>query len=65
MLKTTSLCGVAAVLLLYGGHFAHAQADTVVVQWNDVTLQAIRDTHPAPTIAARALAVVDTCMYDA
>lgn len=40
-------------------------ADTIVVQWNDITLTGIRDTHPGPPIVARMLAVVDTCMYDA
>ena len=42
-----------------------AAADTIVVQWNDVSLQNIRDTHPGPPIVARMLAIVDTCMYDA
>ena len=40
-------------------------ADTIVVQWNDQSLQAIRDTHPGPTIMARMLAITHTCMYDA
>ncbi len=40
-------------------------ADTVVVQWDSATLQAIRVTHPGPPIVARALAVAHTCMYDA
>jgi hypothetical protein len=38
---------------------------TVVVAWNTVALQAIRDLHPGPPMAARALAIVHTCMYDA
>ena len=40
-------------------------ADTIVVQWNDQALQAIRDTHPGPPIVARMLAITHTCMYDA
>ena len=40
-------------------------ADSVVVDWDNVTLQAIRDTHPGPPIVARALAIVHTCAYDA
>ena len=40
-------------------------ADTVIVQWNDQALQAIRDTHPGPPIVARMLAVTNTCMFDA
>lgn len=38
---------------------------TAVVQWNDAALQAIRDTHPGPPMVARALAIVNTCMFDA
>jgi hypothetical protein len=45
---------------------AHAATnDTIVVQWNDATLQAIRDTHPGPPMVARDLAIVSTAMYDA
>ncbi len=43
---------------------AHA-ADTVVVTWNEVALEAIRDTHPGPPMVARMLAITHTCMYDA
>jgi hypothetical protein len=39
--------------------------DNVVLKWNEVTLQAIRDTRPLPTVAARALAMVHTAIYDA
>lgn len=61
----TIISRTAAVLMsLYAYHAAQA-ADTIVVQWNDVALQAIRDTRPGPPITARALAVIDTCMYDA
>jgi hypothetical protein len=44
---------------------ADATGDNVVVQWDQVALQAIRDTRPLPTVAARALAVVHTAVYDA
>ena len=40
-------------------------ADTIVVQWNDSALQAIRETHPGPPIVARALAMLHTSMFDA
>jgi hypothetical protein len=40
-------------------------ADTPVVQWNDVLLEAIRQSKPGPPIVARALAIVHTAMYDA
>ena len=53
---------ILAVLACASG--AHAQA-TLVVQWNEVTLQAVRNTRFAPTLTARALAIVHTCMYDA
>ena len=43
-----------------------AEADGDVSRvWNKVTLQAIIDTQPSPTVAARALAVINTCMFDA
>jgi len=37
----------------------------VVIQWNNAALQAIRDVNPGPTVAARALAIMHTAMYDA
>src|SRR2546430_125083 len=42
-----------------------ADLPTVVVQWNNATLQAIRNTRPGPPMVARALAIVHTCIYDA
>jgi hypothetical protein len=39
--------------------------DQLVLQWNEATLQAIRETQPAIPVAARALAIVHTCMFDA
>jgi len=38
---------------------------TVVLTWNEAVLAAIRASRPAPPVAARALAVVHTAMYDA
>ena len=40
-------------------------ADNIVVQWNNVTLHAIRATQAGPPQAARMLAMTHTCMYDA
>ena len=40
-------------------------SDNVVLQWDNAALQAIRATKPGPPIAARALAIVHTAMYDA
>jgi hypothetical protein len=44
---------------------AAASGTDVVIQWNNAVLQAIRNVNPGPTIAARALAITHTCMYDA
>ena len=38
---------------------------TVVVQWDEVALQAVRQTRLGPPMVARALAIVHTAMYDA
>lgn len=42
-----------------------AAGNTVVTQWNEAALEAIRVTHPGPPIVARSLAITHTCMYDA
>lgn len=39
--------------------------DQVVIQWNNAILQAIRVLQPPMPVAARALAIVHTCMFDA
>src|SRR5947208_8627105 len=39
--------------------------DNVVFQWNEATLDAIRNTKSAPPIAARAFAITHTAMFDA
>lgn len=44
---------------------APAYHDSVVIQWDNALLQAIRDTKPGPPIVARDLAIVHTAMYDA
>jgi Domain of unknown function (DUF6851) len=44
---------------------ARAAGDSVVLVWNQQVLDTIKDTRTAPTIAARALAVVHTAVYDA
>lgn len=40
-------------------------ATDMVIDWNNVALEAIRDSSTAPPIAARALAIVQTSVYDA
>jgi hypothetical protein len=42
-----------------------SRAPTIVVQWDKVALQAIRNTGPGPTVEARHLAVLHTAIYDA
>lgn len=54
---------LACVMLL--GTAGAAQAATVVTDWNDEALEAIRTTKPGPTVVARALAITNTAMYDA
>jgi hypothetical protein len=38
---------------------------SVAVKWNQAALQGVRDTKLGAPVVARALAMVDTCMYDA
>lgn len=55
-----------AVALLPVGAPARATADlNPVVRWNRILLHTIRETETPPTVAARALAVLHTCIYDA
>lgn len=37
----------------------------IVTDWNEVLLEAIRVTKPGPPMAARSIAIVYTCMFDA
>lgn len=39
--------------------------DNAVLLWNEALLQAVRDTKPGPTVVARAIAVVQTSVFDA
>jgi hypothetical protein len=55
---------VLVLAVLASASAARAQG-TLVVQWNEATLQAVRNTRFGPTLTARALAIVHTCMYDA
>jgi hypothetical protein len=41
------------------------RAPNIVVYWDQVALRSIRTSHPGPTVAARALAMVHTAIYDA
>jgi hypothetical protein len=44
---------------------AAASMTGTVLGWNRLALQAIRSTQPGPPLAARALAILHTCMYNA
>jgi hypothetical protein len=44
---------------------ARAATDNLVLAWNEEALESIRKLPPAPTVAARALAIVHTAIYDA
>ena len=54
----------SAVFIASAASIAHAE-DNAVIRWNQAVLDAIRTTHPGPTVVARSLNVVHTCMFDA
>jgi hypothetical protein len=72
MPKLTTVIGLVLILALglvtTVGRPEPARAaigDNLVLVWNEETLEAIRKLPPAPTVAARALAIVHTAIYDA
>ncbi|MDQ3876355.1 MAG: vanadium-dependent haloperoxidase [Actinomycetota bacterium] len=44
---------------------SRGRSDSVVIQWNEALLQAVRESKLGPPMVARALAVAHSCMYDA
>jgi len=57
-----------ASCLLFSSHSTSAGSlpqSSIVIQWNNASLQGIRDAKLGAPVVARALAVVHTCMYDA
>jgi hypothetical protein len=46
-------------------HGAEHEGNSIIVQWNTAALAALLAVKTGPTVGARALAVVHTCMYDA
>jgi hypothetical protein len=56
---------ICLTLVALGSAKSTWAADTVVVQWDNAALQAIRDTRPGPPIVARALAILHTAIFDA
>ena len=61
--KTVIACAVASLALR--GVQLFAQTPDVVVQWNDASLQGVRDSRIGPPTVARALFTVHNCIYDA
>jgi hypothetical protein len=55
---------VASSTLTWGNDLTDPTIN-VALQWNDVAVTAIKSTSTPPTVAARALAIVHTAMYDA
>jgi hypothetical protein len=45
--------------------FGPRPTDNVALRWNEQGLSAIRAVKPGPTVVARALAVLQTCVFDA
>lgn len=58
------LC-LVTFMILCACSSAQDQQDNVILRWNTTTLQAITDTRSVPTVAARALAIVNTSIYNA
>ncbi|HET9266917.1 MAG TPA: hypothetical protein VFO31_02085 [Vicinamibacterales bacterium] len=58
-------CALAMVLVCSAGTGGRAAADNAVLRWNSAALDAFRVTREPPMRAARALAILHTCIYDA
>ena len=56
---------VAARLNSAVANEAQPVSDNVVLSWNRAALTAIRNTRTSPPVAARALAIAHTCIFDA
>jgi hypothetical protein len=71
MRKLTTVIGLVLILVVglvaIGARPqpARAATDNLVLAWNEEALESIRKLPPAPTVAARALAIVHTAIYDA
>ena len=62
MRRLSMVTAFAATLLLSA---TVAQAQNVVITWNNAALAAIQATNTPPTVVSRALAMVHTSMFDA
>ena len=56
---------IGSVLFLIADLQPAKATDNAVLQWNEGMLDAIRNTKTAPPIAARAIAITHTAMFDA
>jgi len=36
----------------------------IIIEWNDILLEAIRQTKPGPPMVARSIAIVHTSIYE-
>jgi hypothetical protein len=70
-MRTIVSAGIFALFALSGAPVRAAAVpgeqpgDNAVLLWNEALLQAVRDTKPGPTVVARAIAVAQTCVFDA
>ncbi|MFZ0745349.1 MAG: vanadium-dependent haloperoxidase [Terracidiphilus sp.] len=58
-------CIFVVVIALVPPNSGAQSRSKIVLQWNAVEIQAIRDSNLGAPMASRALAIVNTCMYDA
>jgi hypothetical protein len=65
LLALATVVSARAPVAASGGGRVPARSDNVVLLWDEAALQAIRDTRPAPTVTARALAMVHASIYEA
>src|SRR5437016_4357816 len=61
----SSSIAILASVLVPALALAGPPRHNVVVLWNQAALDAIRTTRTSPPVAARAMAVTHTCMFDA
>jgi hypothetical protein len=65
LLALAAVVSARAPVAASAGGRVPARSDNVVLVWDEAALQAIRDTRPAPTVTARALAMVHASIYEA
>jgi len=65
VIRQLTLVFVGSLTLIGGASAACSPSPNLVTQWDIASLQGIRDSKLGAPMAARALAIVHTCMYDA